>query len=84
MQVKVWRALLQVPPGTLTTYGDLAKHIGHPGAARATGTAIGANPLAYLIPCHRVIRATGALGGYRWGLPRKQALIACESLLERQ
>jgi len=79
MQIKVWRALLQIPPGTLTTYGDLASQIGHPGAARATGTAIGANPLAYLIPCHRVIRATGNLGGYRWGLPRKQALIARES-----
>ena len=79
MQIKVWRALLQIPAGSLTTYGDLAEHIGHPGAARATGTAVGANPLAYLIPCHRVIRATGCLGGYRWGLPRKQALIARES-----
>ena len=83
MQIKVWRALLQIPSGALTTYGDLANHIGHAGAARATGTAIGANPLAYLIPCHRVIRATGKLGGYRWELSRKQALIACESAIRQ-
>ena len=79
MQLKVWRALLTIPSGHLTTYGDLATSIDKPGAARAVGTAVGANPLAFLIPCHRVIRATGAFGGYRWGLPRKQAMIAMET-----
>lgn len=79
MQVKVWRALLQIPSGNLTSYGELATSIDHPRAARAAGSAVGANPLAYLIPCHRVIRKTGAIGGYRWRLQRKRAIIACES-----
>ncbi|YCM42919.1 methylated-DNA--[protein]-cysteine S-methyltransferase [Verrucomicrobiaceae bacterium 227] len=79
MQVKVWRALLKIPAGTLTTYGELAELIEHPGAARATGSAVGANPLAYLIPCHRVIRKTGVMGGYRWSTLRKQAMIGRES-----
>ncbi|MEO2017440.1 MAG: methylated-DNA--[protein]-cysteine S-methyltransferase [Fuerstiella sp.] len=64
-QVNVWRALLDVPKGTLASYGDIAKKVGHRGAARAVGTAVGQNSLAYLIPCHRVIRETGALGDYR-------------------
>lgn len=78
-QVRVWRALLAVPPGTLTSYGRLAESIGQPTAARAVGTAIGQNLLAYLIPCHRVIRETGVFGNYRWGAVRKRAIVAWES-----
>jgi AraC family transcriptional regulator of adaptative response/methylated-DNA-[protein]-cysteine methyltransferase len=78
-QVKVWRALLQIPVGSVATYEDIATAIGSPNAVRAVGTAIGRNPVAFLIPCHRVIRTTGALGGYRWGLPRKRAMLAWES-----
>ena len=74
-QVKVWRALLEIP---LTTYGRLAEKVGNPGAARAIGTAVGRNSLAYLIPCHRVIRETGVIGNYRWERERKQAMIAWE------
>jgi AraC family transcriptional regulator of adaptative response/methylated-DNA-[protein]-cysteine methyltransferase len=77
-QVQVWRALLHIPPGTVATYGDVAAAAGRAAAVRAAGTAIGANPVAYLIPCHRVIRETGALGGYRWGSDRKQAMLAWE------
>ena len=78
-QVRVWRALVQVRPGTLTTYGRLAAAIGQPAAARAVGTAVGQNPMAYLIPCHRVIRETGAVGDYRWGNVRKRAILAWEN-----
>jgi AraC family transcriptional regulator of adaptative response/methylated-DNA-[protein]-cysteine methyltransferase len=78
-QVRVWRALLQVPPGTLVSYGNLAAAIDKPGAARAVGTAVGHNPLAWLIPCHRVIRETGVIGNYRWGAVRKRAMVAWES-----
>ncbi len=78
-QLRVWRALLAIPPGALSTYGRLAEAIGRPGAARAVGTAAGANPLAFLIPCHRVIRGTGAISGYRWGAGRKRALLAWEA-----
>lgn len=78
LQLAVWRALLEVPDGALVTYGQLAARVGQPGAARAVANAVGANPVACLIPCHRVIRATGALGGYRWGLGRKAALLARE------
>lgn len=78
-QVRVWRALLQVQPGTLTSYGRLAGAVGQPAAARAVGTAVGLNPLAYLIPCHRVIRETGVIGDYRWGQIRKRVMIARET-----
>jgi AraC family transcriptional regulator, regulatory protein of adaptative response / methylated-DNA-[protein]-cysteine methyltransferase len=78
-QLKVWRALLQIPTGNLTTYGQIAQAIGMPTAARAVGTACGQNPIAVLIPCHRVIRKTGIVDGYRWGTPRKRALLAWES-----
>jgi AraC family transcriptional regulator, regulatory protein of adaptative response / methylated-DNA-[protein]-cysteine methyltransferase len=78
-QVRVWRALLQVPPGTLVSYGHLASAIDKPAAARAVGTAVGHNPLAWLIPCHRVIRETGVIGDYRWGAVRKRAMVAWES-----
>jgi AraC family transcriptional regulator of adaptative response/methylated-DNA-[protein]-cysteine methyltransferase len=77
-QVRVWRALLKVQHGTLVSYGGLATILNRPTAARAVGSAVGQNPLAYLIPCHRVIRETGALGGYRWGEVRKQAILAWE------
>ena len=78
-QIQVWRALLRVPAGSTVTYGELATALGRPGAARAIGLACGANQIAFLIPCHRVIRETGALGGYRWGLVRKQAMLAWEA-----
>lgn len=78
-QVAVWRALLAIPAGEVTTYADLAARIGRPGAARAVGSAIGANRIAWLIPCHRVIRGTGELGGYRWGEPRKRAMLTWEA-----
>lgn len=79
-QLKVWQSLLKIPMGQLTTYGELAKVIDHPKAARAVGTAIGSNPVAFLIPCHRVIQSTGALGGYEWGQVRKMAMIAWEGV----
>ncbi|HET8730086.1 MAG TPA: methylated-DNA--[protein]-cysteine S-methyltransferase, partial [Moraxellaceae bacterium] len=77
-QVRVWEALLRIPEGQLTTYGELAAVLGQPSGARAVGGAVGANPVALLIPCHRVIRASGELGGYRWGEPRKRLLLAAE------
>lgn len=79
-ELAVWQQLLQVPAGTLSTYGQVAAELGQPKAARAVGRAIGKNAIAVLIPCHRVVRADGQLGGYRWGCERKQALIAAESL----
>jgi AraC family transcriptional regulator of adaptative response/methylated-DNA-[protein]-cysteine methyltransferase len=79
-QVKVWQALLAIPSGAVTTYREIAARIGQPEACRAAASAIGANAIAYLIPCHRVLRATGAIGGYRWGEPRKRALLALEQL----
>lgn len=79
-QLAVWRALLSIPSGKAVSYGQLAAACGKPGAARATGSAVGANPVALLIPCHRVIQQSGALGGYRWGIERKLALQAWEKL----
>ena len=81
-QLRVWRALLAIPSGQLTTYGQLASEIGAPSAARAVGSAVGSNELAWLIPCHRVIRQTGAAGGYRWGAVRKRAMIVWEKAQE--
>lgn len=78
-QIKVWEALLRIPGGSLTTYEQLAESVGSPRAVRAVGTAVGANPVAYVIPCHRVIRKTGAFGGYRWGVSRKRAILAWEA-----
>jgi AraC family transcriptional regulator of adaptative response/methylated-DNA-[protein]-cysteine methyltransferase len=77
-QLRVWDALLRIPEGALATYRDLAGALGQPGASRAIGSAVGANPVALLIPCHRVIRASGELGGYRWGEARKRVLLAAE------
>ena len=81
-QCKVWEALLSIPAGAVTTYSAIASAIGSPTSVRAAANAVGANPIAYLIPCHRVIRSSGALGGYRWGLVRKQAMLARESAQE--
>ena len=78
-QIKVWEALLRVPTGHVTTYGEIARSIGSPRAVRAVGTAVGRNPVSWLIPCHRAIRATGGLGGYHWGIPVKRAMLAWES-----
>ena len=78
-QIKVWEALLAIPSGHVTTYSDIARAIGHPKAARAVGTAVGRNPVSWLIPCHRALRKSGALGGYHWGLPVKRAMLAWES-----
>lgn len=78
LQLAVWRALLEMPVGTVSTYAGLAEHVGKPTAVRAVASAVAANHLACLIPCHRVIQATGALGGYRWGPERKSALLARE------
>lgn len=77
-QLRTWEALLRVPPGQAISYRDLAALAGSPRALRAVGTAVGQNPIACLIPCHRVIQATGALGQYHWGAARKQALLAFE------
>lgn len=77
-QLKVWEALLKVPMGKLSTYGQLAMDIGSPNASRAVGTAIGSNPVAFLIPCHRVIQSSGSFGGYMWGNTRKTAIIGWE------
>lgn len=77
-QLKVWEALLKVPMGGLTTYGTIAQHIDTPAASRPVGTAIGSNPVAFLIPCHRVIQSSGAVGGYMWGSTRKSAIIGWE------
>jgi len=82
LQIKVWEALLRIPPGRVTTYSELARATGNPRASRAIGTAVGRNPISWLIPCHRVLRKSGALGGYRWGLPVKRALLAWESARE--
>jgi AraC family transcriptional regulator, regulatory protein of adaptative response / methylated-DNA-[protein]-cysteine methyltransferase len=78
-QIKVWEALLRVPLGALTSYGDLARRIGEPRASRAVGGAVGANPIAYLIPCHRVIRGLGVWGNYGGGVTRKKAMLAWEA-----
>jgi len=77
-QIKVWEALLRIPTGSLTSYQDIARRIGKPKASRAVGSAVGANPIAYLIPCHRVIRSTGAFGNYRYGAVRKKAILLWE------
>ena len=81
-QVRVWEALLRIPPGAVSTYEDIASALGRSGATRAVGSAIGRNPVAYLIPCHRVIRKTGAFGSYHWGPERKIAMLMRETARE--
>jgi AraC family transcriptional regulator of adaptative response/methylated-DNA-[protein]-cysteine methyltransferase len=78
-QIKVWEALLAVPSGHVTTYSEIARRIGNPRAVRAVGTAVGRNPISWLIPCHRALRRDGTLGGYHWGLPVKRAMLAWEA-----
>ncbi len=78
-QVQVWRALLQIPVGQVTSYSAIARWIGKPGASRAVGSAVGSNPISWLIPCHRVLLNDGGLGGYHWGETRKYAVLAWEA-----
>lgn len=78
-QIKVWEALMQIPSGHVTTYGEIARAIGSPKANRAVGAAVGRNPVSWIIPCHRAISSAGRLTGYHWGLPVKRAMLAWES-----
>ena len=78
-EVRVWEALLRIPMGRAVTYADIARHMNQPTAARAVGSAVGRNPISFVVPCHRVMRGDGNLGGYHWGLTRKQALIGWET-----
>ncbi|WP_170451562.1 bifunctional helix-turn-helix domain-containing protein/methylated-DNA--[protein]-cysteine S-methyltransferase [Ruegeria arenilitoris] len=79
LQIKVWEALMQIPSGQVTTYSQIAQAVGTPQAVRAVGTAVGRNPVSWLIPCHRALRKSGGLGGYHWGLPVKRAMLAYEA-----
>lgn len=79
-QIKVWEALLRIPSGAVVSYSDLARYIGSPGASRAVGTAVANNPIAFVIPCHRVIRNAGIIGQYRWGSTRKKAILGREAV----
>ncbi|MBH0236245.1 methylated-DNA--[protein]-cysteine S-methyltransferase [Methylobrevis albus] len=78
-EVRVWEALLRIPMGKATTYSDIARHIGKPSAARAVGSAVGRNPISFVVPCHRVLGRTGDLCGYHWGLTRKRAMLGWET-----
>jgi len=78
-EIRVWETLLRLPIGTATTYTDIAEHIGRPKAARAVGTAVGRNPLSFVVPCHRVLGKGGSLCGYHWGLTRKRAILGWEA-----
>jgi AraC family transcriptional regulator of adaptative response/methylated-DNA-[protein]-cysteine methyltransferase len=79
LQIKVWEALMRIPAGAVTTYEAIATQVHTPAATRAVANAVANNRISYLIPCHRVIRKTGGFGGYRWGLPRKRAMLAWEA-----
>jgi AraC family transcriptional regulator of adaptative response/methylated-DNA-[protein]-cysteine methyltransferase len=79
LQIKVWEALMHIPSGQVTTYSEIAQRVGSPQAVRAVGTAVGRNPVSWLIPCHRALRKSGGLGGYHWGLPVKRAMLAYEA-----
>ena len=83
LQIHVWKALLKIPPGKVTSYTTLAKHIGKPKAVRTVATAIGKNPLCWLIPCHRVLSANSDLGGYHWGLNIKKNMLTYESQINK-
>lgn len=80
-QLKIWKSLLKIPMGYLSTYGEIAKEIESPSASRAAGTAIGKNPVAFIVPCHRVIHSSGKIGGYMWGSTRKSAIIDWEAAI---
>jgi AraC family transcriptional regulator of adaptative response/methylated-DNA-[protein]-cysteine methyltransferase len=77
--IRVWETLLKIPMGRAVSYTDIARHIGSPSASRAVGSAVGRNPISFVVPCHRVLRGDGSLGGYHWGLTRKRALIGWET-----
>jgi AraC family transcriptional regulator of adaptative response/methylated-DNA-[protein]-cysteine methyltransferase len=79
-QIKVWQSLLKIPRGGVSTYGRIAEQIENSKASRAVGSAIGSNPIAFLIPCHRVIQSSGLISGYRWGIQRKKAIIGWEQV----
>jgi len=78
-EVRVWETLLKIPMGRAVSYQDIARHLGQPTASRAVGSAVGRNPISFVVPCHRVLRGDGSLGGYHWGLTRKRALIGWET-----
>jgi AraC family transcriptional regulator, regulatory protein of adaptative response / methylated-DNA-[protein]-cysteine methyltransferase len=78
-EIRVWETLLKVPMGYAVSYSDIARHLGRPAAARAVGAAVGRNPISFVVPCHRVLRGDGSLGGYHWGVTRKKALIGWEA-----
>jgi AraC family transcriptional regulator, regulatory protein of adaptative response / methylated-DNA-[protein]-cysteine methyltransferase len=80
-QRKVWRELLKIPCGATVSYGEIARRVKRPGGARAVGQAVGANPVAVLVPCHRVLASGGAVGGYAWGVGKKRALLAAEGVV---
>jgi len=82
-QINVWKALINIPDGNVTTYGDVAKYLDKPKAVRAVASAIGSNPIGFLIPCHRVLGKSGAMTGYRWGIERKKILVAYEAIKSR-
>ncbi|MGR3491266.1 MAG: methylated-DNA--[protein]-cysteine S-methyltransferase [Shimia sp.] len=79
LQIKVWEALMSIPSGQVTTYSEIAQRVGAPTAQRAVGSAVGRNPVSWIIPCHRALRKSGGLGGYHWGLPVKRAMLAYEA-----
>ncbi|MFV0564191.1 bifunctional helix-turn-helix domain-containing protein/methylated-DNA--[protein]-cysteine S-methyltransferase [Malaciobacter mytili] len=83
-QINVWKALINIPDGSITTYQDVAKYLNNPKAVRAVANAIGSNPIGYLIPCHRVLGKSGAMTGYRWGVERKKILVAYEALKKKE
>src|SRR5690606_24481677 len=83
-EVKVWEALLKIPLGRATSYGALAQKLERPKAARAVGAAVGRNPISFVVPCHRVVGAQGALTGYHWGVPRKRAMLGWEAGMAAQ
>ena len=78
-ETRVWQTLLRIPLGKATTYSDIASHLGKPSASRAVGTAVGKNPISFVVPCHRVLGKSGSLCGYHWGLTRKQAILGWEA-----
>jgi AraC family transcriptional regulator of adaptative response/methylated-DNA-[protein]-cysteine methyltransferase len=78
-EIKVWETLLKVPAGRAATYGEVARAVGKPSAARAVGRAVGRNPISFVVPCHRIVGSTGALTGYHWGIVRKRAILGWEA-----
>ena len=83
-QISIWNELLEIKLGSCSTYQQIADAIGRPKAVRAVGTAIGANPIAFLVPCHRIIRSDGTLGGYKWGVERKKQILLWEKTLKKE